>query len=226
MYDNFENIKLSLHNAEQLDDVKKNPVVKATILSFVKAIPILGELIDSSIDVVLTDFQQKKRDELLDIILDNSEYIMPDMVNDVEFIMNFAKIIDAVNRLASNDKVAYLAYLLKNSYLCNNKIDEDYFEEYLNIINNLSYKEMRILIEVYRYEKEKMGNLEWDEMCNTVKSNLNLEIDEIEAILQKLSANGLAYPEPSGLFTADTKIKVGTTQYFKKFADRVLNSYL
>ena len=50
----FENIKQTLNNSEELTDIKNNPVVKATILSVVKSIPIIGELIDSSMDMCLT----------------------------------------------------------------------------------------------------------------------------------------------------------------------------
>ena len=111
----IENIKQSLNNSEELADIKNNTVVKATILSIVKAVPFLGELIDSSMDICLTNFQENKRNELIQLILSDAK-ITSDMVNDVEFILNFAKTLEAVNRLSSNDKIRYFANLIKNGY--------------------------------------------------------------------------------------------------------------
>ena len=80
----------------------------------IKAIPVLGELIDGTIDASLNKFQQSRRNELLDIVLNTSETITTEMVNDVQFIINFAKTLEAVNRLGSNDKVRYFANIIKN----------------------------------------------------------------------------------------------------------------
>ena len=48
MNEDFELAKLSLHNANDLIDIKENPVVDAVLLAPIKAIPIIGDLIDSS----------------------------------------------------------------------------------------------------------------------------------------------------------------------------------
>ncbi len=136
-HEEFENAKLSLQNAEAVIDVKNNPVVKSTILSVLKSIPLFGELIDSSIDVYLSSFQESKRQELIDLILSDVT-ITSDMVNDIEFIFNFAKTVEAVNRLSSNDKVKYFANLLKNGYFVCSKIQNDTFEEYLHLLSVLS----------------------------------------------------------------------------------------
>lgn len=60
-------------------------------------------------------------------------------VNDIEFIMNFKRTLDAVNRLANNDKVVYFANLLKNGYMKENKISNDEYEENLRILGELSF---------------------------------------------------------------------------------------
>ena len=51
----------------------------------------MGDLIDSSTNKLLNDFQQKKEQELLDVILQDDHSITSEMVNDVEFIINFAR---------------------------------------------------------------------------------------------------------------------------------------
>ena len=155
-HEEFESTKLSLQNAETAIDVKNNPVVKSTILSVLNSIPIIGELIDSSIDSCLSSFQEAKRQELIDLILSDVT-ITSDMVNDIEFIFNFAKTLEAVNRLSSNDKVKYFANLLKNGYFVSDKIQNDAFDEYLHLLSSLSFREIEYLWFLYKYQTEHFG---------------------------------------------------------------------
>lgn len=154
--EDFESSKLSLINSEQLEEIKNNPATRATILSLIKAIPVLGELIDGTIDASLNKFQQSKRNELLDIILSTPETITTEMVNDVEFIINFAKTLEAINRLGSNDKVRYFANIIKNGYLSDQRITDSEFEEYLYALSTMSYRQINILIDLYIYEQNNV----------------------------------------------------------------------
>ena len=154
--DKFESVKQSLNNSEDLADIKNNPIVKVTILSVLKAIPILGDLIDSSLDNCLTAFQESKRNELIELIISNAN-ITSDMVNDVEFILNFAKTLEAVNRLSSNDKIRYFANLVKNCYFTANKVENDLFEEYLRLLTILSFREIEYLYFLYQYQNKYFG---------------------------------------------------------------------
>ena len=105
MNEELESVKLSLQNINDIVDIKGNPVVSSVLMAPVKAIPIIGDLIDSSADALLDDFQKKKEQELIDVILTNSTAITTEMVNDVEFIINYARVVEAVKRLATNDKI-------------------------------------------------------------------------------------------------------------------------
>ena len=69
MNEKLEMAKNSLYNANEIKDIKENPVVESVLLAPIKAIPVLGDLIDSSTNKLLNDFQQKKEQELLDVIL-------------------------------------------------------------------------------------------------------------------------------------------------------------
>lgn len=232
MSEELEIAKLNLYNAEQVKSVKNNPVVKATILSVLKAVPIIGELIDGTIDVLLTDFQNEKRKKLIDIILSDIT-ITSEMVNDVEFIMNFAKTLEALNRLAKNDKVKYFANLLKNSYFCGDKIDNNEFEEFFEVINNLSYRQIQVLTILHNIEnnpepyidksiseKEYMPKRYWSSFKKELEDKLHIRQDDVYSIMKSI--------EKTGLFTMYNgfsfgSIEVGTlTPYFKRFAKRVL----
>ena len=79
--------KLELENIDMVIDVKHNPVISAFI-SLMKEMPFIGDLIDDSLESVLSDFQSKKQQKLLEVIGQASlGTVTSDMVNDVEFIM-------------------------------------------------------------------------------------------------------------------------------------------
>ena len=195
----LENAKLSLYNSGELEKIKHNPVVKSTMMCLLKSIPILGELIDGVFDEVLVKYQVGKRNELLNIILSDSKNITTEMVNDVEFIMNFLKTVEAIDRLASNDKIAYFGNLLKNGYFNTNKIYIDKFEEYFNAINLLSHRQLALLALLHTYSKKdvmcenekeiefKRWILYKEDACNS----FNLTEEELISVLKSAEKSGL-----------------------------------
>ena len=80
------------------------------------------------------------------------------MVNDVEFIVNCNRTLEAVRRLATNDKVKSFGNLIRNGYLTGEHIACSEFEEYLDILNTLSYREIQCLVDYMLYCEEKKKN--------------------------------------------------------------------
>lgn len=173
----FDSMKRSIDKAESLKEIKATPLVKTTITSILKSVPVIGDLLDGCIDAVLTEFQQRKRNELIQLILSDGECITSAMVNDVEFIINFAKTLEAVNRLATNDKVCYFANLLRNGYLGMKRISNDEFEEYIYLLSTLSYREIEHLVVLYRFEKRQRQSEVHTEHENVLKE-FNAELDK------------------------------------------------
>ena len=110
----FENKKIELQNIDKIVRVKHSPAV-STFISLIKTVPCFLDLFDDSLEYILQNFQNKKQQQLLDFINNTSEgTATSDMVNDVEFIMNFAKTMKAVNMLTNGDKVKFYGNLLVN----------------------------------------------------------------------------------------------------------------
>lgn len=149
---------------KQLDSTKATlkildkavPVGKSAISSVLSMVPVIGPLVDGTIDATITAFQERKRKELVDIIL-TGELITSERVNDVEFILNMAKTLEAVNRLATNDKVKYFANLMKNGYFSKTKIHNDVFDEFLHMISMLSYREIEHLCFLCHFQELNWG---------------------------------------------------------------------
>ena len=85
-----------------------NNKIYKNIMAIYRAIIPFGDVVDTNINEIINDFMRRKHDEFLNEILTNRNIISTFDVEDVEFIMNFKKTLDAVNRLSNNDKVKYL----------------------------------------------------------------------------------------------------------------------
>lgn len=151
MDDRLEIIKNSLDNVNELKDIKENPVVEGTLFTFLKGIPGLKNFVDSLTKKMLSDFQQKKEQQLLEVILMDEHSITSEMVNDVEFIINFARVKEAVERLATTDKIEYFGNLIRNGYLQGEHIDNNIFDEYVYILNTMSYREIQYIVDYKKY---------------------------------------------------------------------------
>lgn len=150
-------IKKNYDFISKAKEVKENPVTE-TIVELLKVVPGIGDLIDSSINHAIDSFQEKKQKELIDVILKKSSMITSEQVNDVEFIFNFARTVDAVKRLATNDKVKFFGNLIRNGYLVDEKIESSRFDEYFEILGEMSFREIEYLVAYKQYCDSKAIN--------------------------------------------------------------------
>lgn len=167
--------------------VKNYPIVKG-LFDFLKKMPFIGEFIDSSMDNMLNNSQTKKRKELLDAIIKNIN-ITKDMVNNVDFIMDFAKISEAIDRLSTNEKVKYFANLLKNKHFYKDScIDNDIFDEYIYLLNNLSYRQIKYLCllskctQEIKSKKEQITDFNIGQIYNEIQNKFIEEVSNIGEI--------------------------------------------
>lgn len=234
--EDFEVAKASLQNVNELADIKNNPVVESVLMPMIKAFPVIGDMIDSAINVGMVEFQNKKEQELVEIILKDKYTITSEMVNNVEFIMNFARTKEAVRRLATNDKVKYFVNLIRNGYLSGEHIDSNEFEEYLTILNTMSYREIQCLIAYKQFcdEKDKELKIEnrWHQFVKDYKMPYDLDTESMYSLFQRIKNTGFiyeSYASESGEVEDDTVEELVVegqgfviSQIFNRFYDMVL----
>ena len=168
----------------------------------------MGDLIDSSTNKLLNDFQQKKEQELLDVILQDDHSITSEMVNDVEFIINFARAKEAVQRLATTDKVEYFGNLIRNGYLQGKHIDGSIFDEYIHILNTMSYREIQYLVEYKKYceDSSKRGKStkhingrtysnKYESFCNEYSKQIKVSPGEVDYVFLHIKQTGFIEEE-------------------------------
>lgn len=218
-----------------IEKAQNSYVVGSGIMPLIRAVPIIGDMISSSVDKALSDFQDKKQMELIDCILENSELITVDQVNDLEFIINFSKTVEAVKRLATSDKVKYFGNLIRNGYLRGERINNNDFEEYSNLLNELSYREITYLsfFKQYGHENELMQGRGWDQFSIKFRDEFKLNRSGVYVIFTRLKRTGFVdelYISDSGDVSDDRidELEVNgngfyLTTLFSKYYEIVLN---
>jgi hypothetical protein len=224
----FDKVKEEEKQIDKLIEIKSNPIAKS-VISLFKAIPVVAEFVDSCIDTELFKHQVRKREELLAYVFDEEELITSERVNDIEFIMSFAKTIEVVDRLSVNDKIEYMGKLLKRGYFSGEKIENYQFDEYLCIIRELSYREIEILVLYDKY----MGRLgkkissfqnvwEFVEFKKIVKNRFDISDNVIVDMLNKLQSKGLCIFEVASYYIDEKGYTSFTTDYFKELKEFIV----
>lgn len=195
MNEEFELAKVTLQNATDIADIKSNPVVDSGLMSVVKAIPVIGDMLDSSTNKLIENFQKKKEQEFIDIVLKDKHSITSDMVNDVEFIVNYNRTLEVVHRLATNDKVRYFGNLIRNGYLSGGHIENSEFEEYLDVLNTMSYREIQYLVDYFKYCNGKhIKNREkfniWYQFKQEYSSKMGIRSNKLFDAFSRISNTG------------------------------------
>lgn len=157
-------------------------------------------MIDSSMNKVIENFQQKKEQELMDAILKNRSIITSDMVNDIEFIVNCNKTIEAVRRLATNDKIKFFGNLIRNGYLSGEHIECSEFDEYYDILNSLSYREIQCLVDYMLFCEENSENVEvryntWIHFIKDYEKKTKISKSELCKIFTRIKGTGFIEEE-------------------------------
>lgn len=225
MGEEFEIVKSELNATAEIKDIWENPVVKF-LLQF---IPIPTGA-DSAIGKAFEIHQRKKQEQLFEIILEDGTITIDD-VNDVDCIMECAKTIEVVNRLIRNDKIKYLAYLLKNS-IKDKKRNIDEFEELLSKISTLSVREIELLYLLYETENRNIlkdqsngqmvfnRNESWKAFMNKAKSVYGLNESEIISKMLGIMRTGFCICEWKANLS-DTGLVVYTAPEYRNMLNKM-----
>ena len=194
-----EGFEKSVYSLTSIDRIKDN-LAKDTILSVLSSVPVIGAFVDNNTEKLLTKFQHDKRQGLLDVILSETAYVTNEMVNNVEFILDFAKTLEAVNKLSSNSKVKFFGNLLRNSYLSKNKAKNYEFENNFQLLLSLSYSDI-IIMESLKSNYRKIPDNPSENMVefketleqtiNGITNELQIPREIVIATLDKLSGMGV-----------------------------------
>jgi hypothetical protein len=118
----YNDTKLDLYEASNNLDFIQNPLIKSLF-----QLTSVGNFVYNLFESRLTKTQAVKQKLFAEQISSSDRVITTEMIEDDEFLMNFAKTFDAVSKVAVNDKIIYFSNLLKNAYFTDEKLDADSF---------------------------------------------------------------------------------------------------
>ncbi|MEY8524713.1 hypothetical protein AALA90_17025 [Lachnospiraceae bacterium 38-10] len=224
MNEKLEIVKSELNTTTEIKDIWENPVVK--FLSQFIPIPTGA---DSAIGKAFEIHQRKKQEQLFEIIIEDDTITIDD-VNDVDCIMEFAKTMEVVSRLIRNDKIKYLASLLKNS-IKDKKRNIDEFEEWLSKFSTLSVREIELLNLLYETENQNMikdnngqmvfnRNESWKAFMNEAKSFYELNESDIISRMLGIMRTGFCICEWKANLS-DTGIVVYTAPEYRNMLSKI-----
>ena len=74
--------------ADKMDSVQHNPITKGVIYGTLKMIPVIGDLVDETVEYAVDKFQAAKRNQFIEYIKANTHCVTKEQVSNVEFIIN------------------------------------------------------------------------------------------------------------------------------------------
>lgn len=219
MNERFDSIRDDVEGIQKINSIWENPIIQGVVGS----IPYVATAIDSVVKNRLEYYQRKKIEELFNIILEDNSITMSDIQN-VDSIMKIAKTIDIVNRLMSNEKVKYMANLLKNSI--KEQDNSDLFEEQLRKLDTLSVREIELLYLLYLEEQktkltDNEGNekinpdIAWKNFVTVSKEKYSLNDTDINSIMLGIMRTGFCVCEWKFGFSTSGLIMYTTPEYHK-----------
>lgn len=227
MSEDFELVKAEYNSTVEIEEIYSNPAV-SFLMESIKLIPAVGNLVNNSIKAVIEMHQKKKLNQLLTLIFNDNSITIED-VKDVKVIMEFAKMIDIVNRLTRNEKIKDFASLFK-SFMSKADKDYDEFEEFLQKLNDLSYREKEMLIKLYKEQKKLLSTdnsgkvvfdkeISWDNFLKAEEGSYSAT--DIVSIMAGSMRSGFCICEWSMQWNGESKISFYTTPSFEKFMNEI-----
>jgi len=190
----------------------------------VKLVP-MGSIIDST----LAGFYTKEKERRLKVFFDElARYdlqLSEEVIHSDDFLHKYFITLKAALETKRAEKIQYFARLLKNS---NEPIADnatDYYEDFLKVLDDLTYQELYVLKRLRSKEKENKNPAAMPLVYNKrfyrslkkeLAEELNVSIDEVLSIYIRLGRTGCINLEKGKQIAVEIDDSIATTDFFKK----------
>lgn len=189
-------------NAKTIELLDNRYVDKPIIRGLVQLIPCgIGSAIDVALVTKFENFQKDRLRELFDGLAKGDVQLTPEIIESEDFLHAFFSTIRAVLNTRRREKIRYFAHLLHSTINSSEISKTDEYEEYLSILDEISCRELGILVVLSRYEKEYPRQAEkngadrsvqfWDQFSSEVCSRFSVSPEELSNIITRLNRTGL-----------------------------------
>lgn len=174
-----------------------NPVIRGLI----QLIPFgIGSAVDVALCVQLENIRKDRIRTFFDELGNNSVQLTPELLKSEDFLHCYFATTKAALNSRRREKIEMFAKLLKSSVRGGPFDSTDEYEEYLSILDELSYRELMILFKLHKFESDliheenendlQRANRFWDKFNTELIDQLRIPANEIDAVLTRLNRTG------------------------------------
>jgi len=209
-----------------IEKYKDNYLLRSLINLFSICGVSVGSAIDVFLDGKIQEMRKRRIEAFFDELSKGKIKLSEEVVKSNDFIHRFIITLKAVVNERREQKIKYLARLLKNHPLeIGNEELNDEYELLLNILEETEFRELEILVILYEYEnkfppEEEENRLKrvskfWDKFKNEICKKYDISESEFDGYISRISNTGL-FKEITGSFCDYTGSKGYLTGLFTK----------
>ena len=209
---------------------EKNPIVRALVQLAMAPIPYgIGSAIDSTLTAQISRMREKRLRTFFDELAAGSLALTEELIQKEDFLHAYFSTLKAALNTRRSDKIKLFARLLCNAGR-EHRLDDPY-EEYLSILDELSMRELSVLLllkdfeDKHPYENNTKGELEndlqrahrfWELFEAAAEAKYGVSRDHIPSVLTRLNRTGM-YETITGGFLDYAGGKGKLTPRFNEF---------
>jgi hypothetical protein len=185
----------------------------------------IGSGIDAALLTRLQNISEERTKAFFDELAEGNIVLKPELLESEDFLHCFFATAKAALNTRRREKIKFFAKLLKASTLPDAFSNTDEYEEYLWILDELSFRELSILFILDNYESQfpkiaeendlQRANRFWDRFTTELIEKLSVPKDEIDAILTRLNRTGCYETFVGGYFDYTGGKGKLTSTYFR-----------
>lgn len=217
-------------------EYENNPIIRALIQIVMAPIPYgIGSAIDDALTTAINNLREKRLKVFFDELATGSRHLTPDLIREEDFLHAFFSTLKAAANSKRHEKIRLFARLLKNATALG-KLGSEQLEEYLQILDDLSLRELAILVKLDSFERKHPLKLRrntdftdpgiylqradefWQEFTTQVENDLKIPPEELIAMLSRLNRTGL-YRGITGAIIGNSGDKGHLTARFGQFSE-------
>ena len=175
----------------------------------------IGSAIDVGLITRIQSIREERAREFFDELSTGDVELSENLVESEDFLHCYFSTATAALNTRRREKIKLFARLLKSSVKPGNFVDTDEFEEYLGILDDLSYREIEFLAMLDTIQND-IGQMNEEELDGKLEETAGRKMEDVIPSLARLSRTGLVehYP-PAALLDETASHGKLTSRYFK-----------
>jgi len=186
-----------------------NPTIRALIAAL--SIPFPGlSAADAFLAAAIQDMREERFRTLLEELANGTAFLTDEVIRDHDFLHAWYCTARAALNTRRKEKIKLFARLLLGA-VREHRFDSDDFEEYLSILDDLSLRELQILLSLKGFEESPRSQnvvggkvvpvnslyhiqVFWDKFAGDAEERCAVPRDQLGAVLTRLARTGLVEP--------------------------------